>query len=410
MHSTAAAKLLRVGCLVFGLVAWLPCAQAADFVFDTGDTTLPAGTGERLIDAFFPQLAGRNMGPALQAQLQPSVTNLANTLKADIDAKLNGLNFAPLVSRSATAGAAAARATSVDHASFIKMFSLTAAGSAAVTGFDGLKELTHPSEIADNIGNGIAPNVGIGAGASAMLGFNFGALHLPRLKFFNPNRLQLYVSAMYINLTYNGDEFLAKTQNYGAHVKYQLLAPDTLTANALVRWGGLNVASGLTWAGTDLGFHLSLPSGNSEQTVPVAMGGVTENLTLKGVWTGDAQLNARMRAYTVPLEVSSFIQLLYVFTLFGGVAMDLNFGHFQMDASARAPLAISASTPSSTKSVDVLTPTPSLTYLLKKSPVHIDGRAFLGLQLNAGVVAVYAQGMIDTSQTVMASVGLRGFY
>jgi len=410
MHSIRAVKLLSSICFLFCAMAWLPCAQAADFVFDIGDTTVPAGTGERLIDAFFPELAGHNAGPTLEGQLQPFVDDLSSTLKTDIESRLNKLDFGPLVSRSATAHAAAARATSVDHASFIKMFSLTAAGSAAVTGFDGLKALSNPSQISDDIGNSIAPNFGIGAGASAMLGFNFGALHLPRLRFFNPNRLQLYVSAMYINLTYNGDDVLAKTQNYGAHVKYQLFAPGNITANTLVRWGGLNVASGLTWAGTDLGFHLSLPSGDSEQTAPIAVGPVTENLNLRGVWTGDAQLNAQMRAYTVPVEVSSFLQMLYVFTLFGGVAMDLNFGHMQMDASARAPLTISASRPGSTTSVDVLTPNPTLNYLLKKSPVHIDGRAFLGLQLNAGVVAVYAQGMIDTSQTVMASAGVRGFY
>ena len=408
MHSTRATKILAV--CFFLCVGTLSSAHAADFIFDIGDTQIPSGTGERLIDAYFPQLSGRNAGPTLEGQLQPYVNNLGSSLQTDILSRLNALDFAPLVGRSATAHAAAARATSVDHASFIKMFSLTAAGSAAVTGFDGLKALSNPSQIADDISNSITPNFGLGAGASAMLGFNFGALNLRRLGFFNPNRLQLYVSAMYVNLTYNGDDVMAKTQNYGAHVKYQLIAPNKITANSLVRWGGLNVASGLTWAGTDLGFNTSLPSGDAEETAPISVAGVTENLTLKGVWTGDAQLNAQMRAYTVPLEVSSFIQMLYVFTVFGGIAMDLNFGHMQLDAAAKAPLTISASAPGKGAAIDVLTPTPTLSYLLKKSPVHIDGRAFLGLQLNAGVIAVYAQGMIDTSQTVMASAGVRGFY
>lgn len=392
------------------MVAQPTVARAADFTFNTGDTAIPAGTGERIVQAYYPALAGRGAGSQIELQMQPFVNDLATQLRGTVETRLNQLNFGPLVSRSATAGAAAARAATVDHASFIKVFSVTAAGSAAITGFDGIKALQDPGAVSDDVQNGQAPNFGAAPGASAMLGFNFGALKLRSWRFFNPNRLQLYVSAMYINFSYNGDEVQAKTQNYGAHLKYQLLAPSDLTENTLVRWGGLNVASGLTWAGTDFAFNTALPNGTAQSTAPVSVAGQTRNLTLSGVWSGEADINLHLRAYTVPLEVSSFIQLLYVFTLFGGVAMDLNFGSLSVDASAKAPLAITASASGNSTVIDLLTPKPTLDFALTRSPVRIDGRAFLGLQLNAGVVAVYAQGMIDTSQTIMASAGLRGFY
>lgn len=402
--------ILAVSVMVVAANPRLNLAHAADFTFDVGDTTIPPGTGNKLIQNYFPAASSLGLGTTLEAQLQPAVNTLASALKTDVETRLNQLNFAPFVSRSATAGAAAARATSVDHASFIKLFSLTAAGSGAITGFDGFKALGKASMIDNNIENGQAPNYGVAPGVSAMLGFNFGALNLRHFGYFNPNRLQLYVSAMHFNLTYNGDEVRATSSNFGAHVKYQLFEPASLVGNTMVRWGGLNVATGLTWASTDLAFHTSLPSGNQVQTTQVQIGTTSQTIALNGMWTGDADINARMRAYTVPIEVSSFLQLAYLFTLFGGLAMDLNFGHMQMDATARAPLTISASAQGSNTSVAVLTPKPTLAYLLKQSPVHIDGRVFLGLQINAGVIAVYGQGMVDTSQTVMASVGLRGFY
>lgn len=410
MHSFSVSKALCVVGIFSCLVAQPAAARAADFTFNTGDTAIPQGTGERIIQAYYPALSGRGFGSQLELQMQPYVNTLASQLRSTVETRLNALNFGPLVSRSATAGAAAARATSVDHASFIKVFSLTAAGSVAVSGFDAIDALQDLQGVSTKVQNGEAPNYGAAPGASAMLGFNFGALNLRHWGFFNPNRLQLYVSAMVVNLHYNGDEVQAKNQNFGAHLKYQLFAPSDLTANTLVRWGGLNVASGLTWASTDFAFNTALPNGTAETSAPVSVAGTTQNLNLTGVWSGDADINLHLRAYTVPLEVSSFIQLLYVFTLFGGVAMDLNFGSLSVDASAKAPLAITASAPGNPTAVDLLTPKPTLDFAMTRSPVRIDGRVFLGLQLNAGVVALYAQGMVDTSQTMLASAGLRAFY
>jgi hypothetical protein len=385
-------------------------AHAQAFVFDTGNTTLVKGTGEKIIGLYFPQLSGQGLGPTLEAQIQPSINALSNSLKSQVETRLNALDFAPFVKHTATAGAAAARGNTVDHASFIKLFSLTGSGSVALSDTTNLGSLRDPSTLTNNIANGIAPVSGVAPGAGAMLGFNFGALRLPRLGFFDVSRLQLYVSAMHLNFTYDGDDIKADTSNYGAHVKYQVIAPNNLLQNTLVRWGGLNVATGLTYASTNLAFHTSLPSGDLQQDTPVTVAGVQQTLQLRGLWTGEADINAHLRAYTMPLEVSSFLQLLYVFTLFGGIGMDLNFGHAEMNASARAPLTITASAKGQNKTVEVLKPQPQLDYLLIRKPTVIDGRAFAGLQLNAGVLAVYAQGMVDTSKTLMVNAGLRAFY
>lgn len=407
MHKARARLGLVVSLWAFGHVS---LAQAKDFTFDVGNTQLSAGTGERLIDTFYPALKGRGLGDDIERQMQPYVSDLAGQLKDELETRLNRLDFGPFTQRTANAHAAAARMLTVDHASFIKIFSLTAAGGAAINHTAGFSDLTHPSRLSDKIQNGEAPMFGVAPGVGASLGFNFGALNLRRLGVFDPSRLQVYVSAMVLKFSYDGDDVRANAKNFGGHLKYQVFAPGNLTANSLVRWGGLNVALGLHYAGTDLNFKTTLPSGDLEQDVPIDVAGTTQTLRLKGVWTGDVAMNARLRAYTVPIEVSSYLQLLYAFTLFGGIAMDINTGHVQLGADARAPLTIAASGNNSPQSVTVLTPQPSLTYLVKRTPSRIDGRAFLGLQLNAGVIALYGQGMVDTNKTYLASVGLRGFY
>ncbi|RYF11620.1 MAG: hypothetical protein EOO40_02970 [Deltaproteobacteria bacterium] len=381
-----------------------PAGQVA--TFDVGNTTLAPGTGDRIINAFAPELRGRGQGPAVEAQLNPLIAQLGAQLQDDVLAKLAALNFGPFVLAMANASAVVTRSMPIDHATRFRLLSLSAGGVVAGN-TELIRQVSTVTDQFNNIANGSAPTVGGSADLSVLLGINLAAFHLPQRRFFDPDRMQIFLSGMHLPLGSPTDQYQVNVSHYGLHGKYQLLRARQLTPRFnIVRWGGLNVATGFAYATQDIDVKADLPSGTASSVFTLP--NVGTNLTVRYAYQGTGRVGTHTDLYTVPIEVSSSLQLLYFLTLYAGGGVDFAWGNTDLTASASEPTHVTLSGRGTT--LDVLDPQPTLRFALTQSPTTVTGRGFFGLQINAGVVALFAQASIDSTSTVGAAAGLRLFY
>jgi hypothetical protein len=398
--------------LVVGTVSQRAHAQqspdAPQVTFDLGNTTLTAGTGERIIDAFAPQLSGRGQGPAIEAQLNPIIADLGAQLQADVLAKINALNLAPFVQAMGNAAALAARTMAVDHATKYKLLSLTV-GGAGVANTALLNRDHDLGQDYNNIANGVAPTYGLSAQAAVTLGINLAAFHLPQAGLFDPDRMQIFASGMYLaHGNAAVDQYRFRLNHWSLLGKYQFLRPVQLVPlYNFVHWGGLNVATGFTYADQDIDVQADLPRGSASTATKLQ--NANKSLAVQYSYEGSGTVGTHSALYSIPVEVSSSLQLLYFLTLYLGGAVDFAWGHTDVTASASEPTHITLSDGQGT-TLDLLDPMPTLTFAQNKPHTHVSARGFAGVQINAGVLALFAQADIASTRVVAGSLGLRIFY
>ena len=388
-------------------------AQAATegFTFTLDNATLLPGAAQAAVDTFYPQVAATPFGPALAAQLQlqlaPQVASLADQVRTTVNDRLAPLDFGPFLHNSSNAAAMAAKAMPADYATAFRWFSLSVGGGAALGGLQHRDELRHPQRTIDNLSDSKAPNIGVGANVNASLGINLGAFKVPRLRYFDLHRMEVYLSAMVLPLGTEGGSWQVTAKNFGGYLKYQVLREQVIGSRHLFHWHGLNVITGLGYSSTVLKVNTTLPASTATDQITVE----GQRLNINAAWTGDAKIGADMRVYTIPVEVTSALQLLYALTLYGGAAVDFNIaGRAQLTASAKAPVTVTATQPGNSASVLLSQPRPSLTYDMVRKTTPVDVRGFVGLQLNAGVLGLFAQVSGDSSRAGGVHVGLRGFW
>lgn len=170
-------------------------------------------------------------------------------------------------------------------------------------------------------------NVGFGLQMSFMAGVNLGYFKsLPMLE-----RFKVYVhggSMDYTSMLNITSGYTWKSAAVGAHVQYSLIQPKSLGVG-LLNWGGVNLTSGLTYADNTLSgrnTYGTTSSGSGTLSSPLISGAASGAITLKST------------ALTVPLEVSTSVRVLYILSLFGGAAIDFNFGKATLDLDLSAPL------------------------------------------------------------------------
>ena len=128
------------------------------------------------------------------------------------------------------------------------------------------------------------------------------------------DRLTVYVNGLYYRLQV--DDLEGTFYNVGLHAQYKVFAPKG--KRSVAQWGGLDVSTGIEVSrmGLDL-----------DDTFD-ASGTLVTGVDLDTVSTGTLELV--QTAISVPLELTTNATLLYFLTLYGGVALDLQFGSASM--------------------------------------------------------------------------------
>ena len=401
------ARLFVFACLTF--VAARP-AHAEGFTFDLTGVTLLPGTGQAIVNAYSPQAnaagQGNQLASQIEAQITPQLQSIATQLRADVNDVLAPLNFANFVHNTANASAMAAKAMPVDYAAAFRIFSLSVGGGGILGDTRYRDEVRHPKRTFDAISNSQAPNVGGAPDASVNLGISLGAFRVPHWRYFDLRKVQLFVSGFKLSLGGGGHDWQVRTQTWGGYAKYQIMRERAIASRYLFHWHGLNVLTGLGYSSHALTVNASLPASSVTQQVTVQ----NQTLNINAGWNESATMNLRMRSWVIPIEVTSALQLLYAVTLYGGAALDFNIGRAELTGSAQAPVTIDAGQAGNSQTVTVSRPTASLTYALARNAKPVDVRGFAGVQINAGVLGLFAQVSGDSTHAGGVHAGLRGFW
>jgi hypothetical protein len=154
---------------------------------------------------------------------------------------------------------------------------------------------------------------GVGAQGAVMGGVNLSLLPMDSLGPISFSKSKLFVHFLPIKKSF--DTITIKTLDVGMHYQYSLI--DEVSATPLFRWNGLSFTTGLKYIRTQFSYKKTI-SGSTQYTV------LGTNTTAS--YSGLLDTSATLKLWSIPLELSSAIRLLYIWQLFGGVGTDLSFG------------------------------------------------------------------------------------
>lgn len=236
--------------------------------------------------------------------------------------------------------------------------------------------------VAETVAGNIDRAVPVAGGAqlSVMAGYNFAQAGLPALTVF--------VNGLAYPLSYAQlDGFF---WNVGGHLQLRLFGP--LGNSAVLEWGGVLVTSGVQVSRMTLSLEESF-----EATTSFA-----GELPIYTRSTGTLELY--QQALTVPLEVSTSLQLLYFVSAYAGLGFDFQFGEAGMDFD----LASELETDNPLGGDTVALGTGNIQVNQAGDPNRTLPRVFFGLQGNLGPLRVFGQLNLATADTTVGlAAGLR---
>lgn len=179
--------------------------------------------------------------------------------------------------------------------------------------------------------------------------------------------------------------------NVGVHLQYRILSG--LGTKLVAEWGGIAITSGLELSKATLKLEDSL-------SAPVPLSDGFEMLTET---TGTLELT--QRALTIPVEITTSLQLFYFLSLYGGAGVDFQLG------GAETTLAIDSDLTARGSGTEVALGTARLEYSGEQDPNRVLVRFLGGVQANVGPIRAFAQlNLAAEDLTLGVAVGARFAY
>jgi hypothetical protein len=230
---------------------------------------------------------------------------------------------------------------------------------------------------------------GIGVQGALMGGFNLDSLPGESLGFIPTANSRAFFHLLPYKRKFK--EVSVRIFDVGAHYQHRFLPGVGL---GLVRWDGLSFTTGLKYSRTKITYQKAV-----SQSAAVNVGGTPTTAAFAGTLDSEATMNI----WTIPLEVSSAVRLLYFLQIYGGLGSDLSFG------SSKGGAVLNNATFTTSPSIASGTPTASLG--AKKGPNILNARYFVGLGFEALVASVYAQfTQTVTNKTYGLQMGVKGYW
>lgn len=331
-------------------------------------------TGNAVIDTF------------VNAEIQ----NIENEINKDLPSAQPKRLMEGMANSSVMAG----KGIGSDYASNMEVFLI---GAGVGVGADMEEDKNTDSDIS---GIGIAPGLVIGA--------NLGFLDSSKILGMDTNRLNVYLNFMGYGhdqkFGENGSETDAEIdmKSFGVHFRYDWIKG---SGNKFLGWGGVKLHFGYEYNKTDLTFNTSIDE-DVNATGPTGEV-INDNIT------GSPRATILVNTHSIPLEISTDVQLLYILSLYGGLGADLNFGEAKGDGSLNAGDQVINCTGGQCgggAGTDItVTPEANIDATGKVNPLSF--RGFAGLQINLPFVRVFGQ--VDKSlgdDLIGATAGVRFVY
>ncbi len=211
------------------------------------------------------------------------------------------------------------------------------------------------------------------------LGLNMGIFpFLPEFEWMSWDKLRLHSHFFFFDLgSLGGSDFSGEISSMGARLSYQFYDSKNLDGLGLVRWGGITVQTGFEVMKLKLTMKKTV-SQNQEVTAP---GPTTVNIK----FSGDAFIDVETSSFSIPIEISTNIRLLYALTMYGGFGLDINSGKSTGSAGMQntSSQVVVGGTPANNP-IDI-----SLGIGQEGKSETFFARSFAGLQFNIAIVKVF---------------------
>ncbi|MCB9060883.1 MAG: hypothetical protein H6622_05115 [Halobacteriovoraceae bacterium] len=203
-------------------------------------------------------------------------------------------------------------------------------------------------------------------GASFLRGLTFGVsletFGSSNTGIFDPKKTDLFLH--FNNTDMKIDNLTIKSTSFGFMIRSLIGEGGDLIPFGTLRFNGVYLASGLEYHSMILKLLLDL--------------NVSQNISGLGTATisGDVQAGVDVSTYSIPIEIGTSFQWLYVMTTMMGIGLDFNFGSAESLASSSALLSTDVSGASGTADIDLGS---------KDVPSPVLFRWFLGQQIQLSV-------------------------
>ncbi|HXH73501.1 MAG TPA: hypothetical protein VNJ08_00950 [Bacteriovoracaceae bacterium] len=250
---------------------------------------------------------------------------------------------------------------------------------------------------------------GVGVAPGLVVGANLGFMDTKSILGMDTNRLSLYVNFMKFSKEQDledepGKESSAEidTLNLGVHLRYDWIKGK---GNSFLGWGGVKLHTGWEYNKTSLQFNSKI-----SEAVPSSTGPGGE--IISGTITGAPNATIDVATHSIPFEISTDVQLLYVLSLYTGLGADLSFGQAEGGGSlnsGNSPITCTGGACGGGGTTVQVKPEANIDATGKVDSLLF--RGFAGVQFNIPFVRVFVQ--VDKSlgnDLIGATAGLRFVY
>lgn len=297
----------------------------------------------------------------LNAALDAELARVQNEINSDLPAG----DTSRLMEGMANSQAAAGKGAATDYISHFDTFMV---GAGVGVGADLEKNEELDSDLA-----------GIGVMGSVQVGLNMSAIFDNKVFGLDPKKTTVVANFFSYSADQDFDESNAKIKmtSFGAHGSYKWKEG---SGNRLFGWDGVRLHTGYQYSSASYDFTTAI-----NEAVTVNESGATINGTLLA--NPAASIDAA--THSIPLEISSGVNFLWVLSAYGGVGTDINFG------SAKGKGNLNSDPTVLTCTGGPCTPDQNVTV---ETSANIDGngsvnpfflRGFVGLQANLPYVRVF---------------------
>lgn len=308
---------------------------------------------------------------AIRAQLISNCQQAFQNMETEVNRKLPEADQSTYLKGMANSSVMAVKGSGVDYANEIELFVVgMSVGAGVDVGDNSFSSFRKGDVDSEQLrGFGVAP--------SLMVGLNLGIFDLPTRKHFDPNRIKLMLNFFSLNLSQFSDTISGKVTNIGVHGRYRLIDHRDIVPRGIVRWNGVDLTTGIVRNSLKIQFNQkfedTFTDGDDQFTASI------DGLVVAG---------ADITTTAIPVMVTTGIQLGYVFTLYGGLGVDINLGSAKSLATVNADInATSPDLPSGTE----VEGEGVLDLGDKGKPTTLFARGLFGVQINIPVLKIYAQ-------------------
>lgn len=176
-----------------------------------------------------------------------------------------------------------------------------------------------------------------------------------------------------------GDEFNVSLKNWGAHAQLKLFGPKKSGLGALlIQWGGIAVTTGVDYSSSTLTLGKKL-----KRSFPM---GSVNNMPVQVGFDAMGTFDVALETTSIPLELTTSLQLLSLLTVYGGGGFD-----WQLGGGSEMKIAVAGKMTGTVNTQATHLGDASVNEERRVDPSRGRLRAIGGVQLNILVVRLFAQ-------------------